>query len=251
MRSGRCSSGAESARAGARGDLRGCRRPGRRPTSSDVWQLRSGCGAMFLDGLAEIDIAARRSQTAALGGSGRGRARPPCCEAVEQRLPAFFAALVEHTYRGYYTLASVQRAVGFAGAAAPAARPRARAVRSGAARPPATARARSGAERSMSRPSYLNPVTTELIVIRHGESTFNPRPSLAGPVARRDSERPRLAPGGLRGDGACGRLVPARCSAATLPERCRPRFPSRPRRDCPFYPDARLREISAGRWRTG
>lgn len=34
-------------------------------------------------------------------------------QAIEERFPDFFVALVEHTYRGYYTLAAVQRAVGF------------------------------------------------------------------------------------------------------------------------------------------
>jgi hypothetical protein len=63
---------------------------------------------LFLDGLADIAIAAELEfleldaarQTAVL-------------ETVEQREPAFFAALVEHTYRGYYTLPAVQLAVGF------------------------------------------------------------------------------------------------------------------------------------------
>jgi len=68
---------------------------------------------LFLDGLMEIELTAQRqlrstgsfvqldpaSQTAVL-------------ESVEQRAPRFFEALVEHTYRGYYTLAAVQRAVG-------------------------------------------------------------------------------------------------------------------------------------------
>ena len=33
--------------------------------------------------------------------------------AVELARPAFFAALVDHTYRGYYTLPEVHRAVGW------------------------------------------------------------------------------------------------------------------------------------------
>jgi hypothetical protein len=65
---------------------------------------------LFLDGLREIEIAAgftpefvdldAASQTGVL-------------ERVEQRAPAFFVALVEHAYRGYYALAAVQVAVGF------------------------------------------------------------------------------------------------------------------------------------------
>ena len=33
-------------------------------------------------------------------------------EGVETNLPAFFGALVEHTYRGYYTLPAVHQAIG-------------------------------------------------------------------------------------------------------------------------------------------
>jgi gluconate 2-dehydrogenase subunit 3-like protein len=62
---------------------------------------------LFLDGLAEIAITAERpfveldtaSQTAIL-------------EVVEVKQPAFFGALVEHTYRGYYTLPAVHEAIG-------------------------------------------------------------------------------------------------------------------------------------------
>jgi hypothetical protein len=62
---------------------------------------------LFLDGLASIATAAPEpfsnldaaGQTAVLRG-------------VEQQAPAFFAALVDHTYRGYYTQARVLAAIG-------------------------------------------------------------------------------------------------------------------------------------------
>jgi hypothetical protein len=67
---------------------------------------------VFLDGLAEIAISSKRqldkpfveldsaSQTEVL-------------ERVEREQPAFFGALVEHAYRGYYTLPAVHAAIGF------------------------------------------------------------------------------------------------------------------------------------------
>jgi hypothetical protein len=62
---------------------------------------------LFLDGLAAIATATPEpfarleaaQQTAVLHG-------------VEQQAPAFFAALVDHTYRGYYTQARVLTAIG-------------------------------------------------------------------------------------------------------------------------------------------
>jgi hypothetical protein len=67
---------------------------------------------LLLEGLAEIAISSERrvpfveldvaSQTTLL-------------EEVERSRPAFFAALVEHTYRGYYTHAAVHQAIGYDG----------------------------------------------------------------------------------------------------------------------------------------
>jgi hypothetical protein len=62
---------------------------------------------LFLDGLSAIETAAPEpfsrldaaAQTAVL-------------RAVEQQAPAFFAALVDHTYRGYYTQPRVLAAIG-------------------------------------------------------------------------------------------------------------------------------------------
>lgn len=67
---------------------------------------------LFLDGLMAIQVAARFvdedevTQTAHL-------------LRVEHSQPAFFAALVEHTYRAYYTLPKVQQALGLTRAPQP------------------------------------------------------------------------------------------------------------------------------------
>jgi len=67
---------------------------------------------LFLDGLLHIDVTAQRQ-------AGHGfvdlepAAQTSVLETVEERWPAFFTALVEHTYRGYYILAAVKRAIGF------------------------------------------------------------------------------------------------------------------------------------------
>lgn len=62
---------------------------------------------LFLDGLAELAVAGflNLSSTDQVG----------MLERLEQTRPAFFAALVEHTYRGYYTLPVVQAAIGYEG----------------------------------------------------------------------------------------------------------------------------------------
>ena len=66
---------------------------------------------LFLDGLRAIDLAAGDAAFADLPG-GRQEA---LLRDVEAAQPAFFAALVEHTYRGYYTLPAVQRGLGLSG----------------------------------------------------------------------------------------------------------------------------------------
>jgi hypothetical protein len=67
---------------------------------------------LFLDGLSEIARAAERR-----AGSDFATRDPATQEeilhSVEAAAPAFFAALVEHTYRGYYTLPEVQAAIGY------------------------------------------------------------------------------------------------------------------------------------------
>jgi len=67
---------------------------------------------LFLDGLAEVAITAQRQTGAPFVELDAAR-QTAVLEAVEHLQPAFFAALVEHTYRGYYTLPAVQSGVGF------------------------------------------------------------------------------------------------------------------------------------------
>jgi hypothetical protein len=67
---------------------------------------------LFLDGLTAIAIAAQYQTGLEFSQLDAAR-QVTVLQAVEQRWSDFFAALVEHTYRGYYTLAAVQLAVGF------------------------------------------------------------------------------------------------------------------------------------------
>ncbi len=67
---------------------------------------------LFMDGLREIEIVARRSSGGAFGALDT-LGQTAVLEQIEQAWPAFFVALVEHTYRGYYTLPSVQVAIGW------------------------------------------------------------------------------------------------------------------------------------------
>ena len=65
----------------------------------------------FLDGLRAIDFAGGEP-----GFVARVAAEQDAfLQAVETTHPAFFALLVEHTYRGYYALPLVQRALGLSG----------------------------------------------------------------------------------------------------------------------------------------
>jgi hypothetical protein len=65
---------------------------------------------LFLEGLGEIGITAHLQAAEDFRRLDAGR-QTAVLVRVEQRLPAFFAALGEHTYRGYYTLEAVQHAV--------------------------------------------------------------------------------------------------------------------------------------------
>jgi Gluconate 2-dehydrogenase subunit 3 len=71
---------------------------------------------LFLDGLVAIDVEADRRN--ADGSSDDFVALDPDAQlsvlrSVEDAYPAFFAALVEHTYRGYYTDPRVYAAIGY------------------------------------------------------------------------------------------------------------------------------------------
>lgn len=66
---------------------------------------------LFIDGLAEIAIAASRQAAAGFTELDAER-QIVVLRTLEQRQRAFFVALVEHAYRGYYTLPPVRRALG-------------------------------------------------------------------------------------------------------------------------------------------
>lgn len=71
---------------------------------------------LFTDGLVEIEIeSARQSGDPGAGFTGiDGDRQDAVLRAVEGAYPAFFAALVDHTYRGYYTDRRVYAAIGYA-----------------------------------------------------------------------------------------------------------------------------------------
>jgi Gluconate 2-dehydrogenase subunit 3 len=66
---------------------------------------------LFLDGLAHVAIVAQQ-QTALEFRELDPAQQTHVLQVVEQHVPAFFVALVEHTYRGYYTSPSVVRVLG-------------------------------------------------------------------------------------------------------------------------------------------
>ena len=66
---------------------------------------------VFLDGLRAIEFAGGESGFAARAADEQDA----LLRAVEVAEPIFFALLVEHTYRGYYALPVVQRALGLSG----------------------------------------------------------------------------------------------------------------------------------------
>jgi hypothetical protein len=68
---------------------------------------------LFVDGLHEVAIAAQREAGSEFVDLDATR-QTAVLHAVEQAWPAFFVALVEHTYRGYYSLPAVRRAIGAA-----------------------------------------------------------------------------------------------------------------------------------------
>lgn len=67
---------------------------------------------LFLDGLAEIEVTSQQQ-------GGRpfadldSSAQEAALQAVETAAPAFFAALVNHAYRGYYTDPRIHAAIGY------------------------------------------------------------------------------------------------------------------------------------------
>ena len=67
---------------------------------------------LFLEGLREIALT-RERQSSRDFLSLDAATREAVLRTVEEAAPAFFAALVEHTYRGYYTRPEVQAAIGY------------------------------------------------------------------------------------------------------------------------------------------
>ena len=67
---------------------------------------------LVIDGLAEIGLASGQSAGRDFGELD-GAARDEVLRRVEAARPAFFVALVEHAYRGYYVLPDVHAAIGF------------------------------------------------------------------------------------------------------------------------------------------
>jgi hypothetical protein len=63
---------------------------------------------LFLDGLAQVAIASPQGSFTELDRAQQTQV----LEQVERQAPAFFVALVEHAYRGYYTLPRVARSLG-------------------------------------------------------------------------------------------------------------------------------------------
>ena len=67
---------------------------------------------LFLEGLAEIEVTVARQSDRAFG-SLDAVVQEQVLRAVEAAQPVFFAALVEHTYRGYYILPEVHALIGY------------------------------------------------------------------------------------------------------------------------------------------
>jgi len=68
---------------------------------------------LFCNGLMEIEVeSVRQAQSGFIGLDGDRQ--DAVLRAVENAFPAFFAALVDHTYRGYYTHPHVYQAIGYA-----------------------------------------------------------------------------------------------------------------------------------------
>ena len=68
---------------------------------------------LFCDGLVAIEVESERQEQTGFT-SLDGDRQDAVLQAVEHALPAFFAALVDHTYRGYYMHPRVYEAIGYA-----------------------------------------------------------------------------------------------------------------------------------------
>lgn len=91
----------------ARGDLAGAGELGLAAQIDAGLAAAPGARRAYLDGLLAIDAAGDRPF-----GELDAEGREAALRAAEERLPRFFAVLVEQAYRYYYTDPRVQRAVG-------------------------------------------------------------------------------------------------------------------------------------------
>jgi hypothetical protein len=67
---------------------------------------------LFCDGLVAIEVESGRQCQSGFAGLD-GNRQDAVLRAVELDFPAFFAALIDHTYRGYYTHPHVYQAIGY------------------------------------------------------------------------------------------------------------------------------------------
>jgi hypothetical protein len=89
------------------GDLPGAGRLGVAETIERALAASAPLRRLFLDGLVEVELAAGGEGFGALGGDGQDAV----LRRTEVEHPAFFAALLSHAYRGYYTDPRVLRAL--------------------------------------------------------------------------------------------------------------------------------------------
>lgn len=68
---------------------------------------------LFCDGLVEIEVESMHEGQSGFIGLDGDR-QDAVLRAVERAFPAFFTALIDHTYRGYYTHPQVYQAIGYA-----------------------------------------------------------------------------------------------------------------------------------------
>ena len=99
----------------ARDDLRGAGDLGVADAIDATLAASPTLRRLFLEGLLLIELeSARRAGSAARDfGDLDADQQDDALRAVELAWPAFFAALVSHTYRGYYTLPEVHAAIGY------------------------------------------------------------------------------------------------------------------------------------------
>ena len=113
----------------ARGDFPGAGELGVAQHLEGVAASDPGLGRLLQDGLAAIESASHRTQSAAFADLGDDQ-RVEVLRAVEAESPQSFAMLVRHAYAGYYSNQQGHRVDGPGGPPAPAAWIRAGPVRS-------------------------------------------------------------------------------------------------------------------------